>query len=304
MPDHETPPAGEGSDPAKDDNADAHGYEYSVVDDDDGVTPGRSGRPMWLLAAAVLLPAIIVGVVVWFIASSVSGGSSASTHTNQDVASILNAFSSQQGTTSTRFEGKLPPDVPSGIPTYPGSKVVSALRQVQGSDASYLVVYDTADARDKVANYFDGKLDADPWQLQGGQSDVNGTVQQFSSIKDPNLSGLVLVSASKDNKVTTILESIQVVSGAASAPKEAYSPGASKPLPNGFPANVPEYPGAVNISTAYQKQPQGNQYIISLVTRDDAAKVLDFYRGKFKDNGWTVADTDPNATPPANGTPT
>jgi hypothetical protein len=257
-----------------------------------------------LLGVAILVPAIIVGVVVWFIASGM-GGSSGSTHTDEDVASILNAFSSQQGTISTRFEGKLPAGVPSGIPKYPGSKVVSSLMQLQGSDASYLIVYDTSDQRDKVANYFDGKLDADPWQLQGGQTDENGSVHQFSSIKDPNISGLVLVAESKDDKVTTILESIQVVSGAASAAKQPYAP-SSKPLPNGFPANVPEYPGSINISSAYQKQPVGNQYVISLITKDAASKVLDFYRGKFQTQGWTVSDTaDPNATPPADtgGTP-
>jgi hypothetical protein len=227
------------------------------------------------------------------------------------VASILNAFSSQQGTTSTRFEGKAPPDAPSGIPSYPGAQVVSSLRQVQGTDASYLIVYDTSDRRDAVAKYFGDKLDADPWQLQGGQTDQNGTVQQFSSIKDPNISGLVLVAESKDDKVTTILESIQVVSGAANASKEPYSPGSSKPVPSGFPSNIPEYPGSVNIESAYQKQAGGNQYIISLVTKDDAAKVLDFYRGKFKGNGWTVADApdpnapapDPSATPDASATP-
>ncbi len=304
MPDHETPPAGEGNDRPTDDETSSHGYEHSVVDED-GARP-RGRRVPLLLGAAVLVPAIIVGVVVWFIASGMNGGS-ASTHTDQDVASILNAFSSQQGTISTRFEGKLPPGVPSGIPTYPGSKVVSSLMQLQGSDASYLIVYDTSDQRDKVANYFDGKLDADPWQLQGGQTDENGSVHQFSSIKDPNVSGLVLVAGSKDNKVTTILESIQVVSGAASASKQPYSPGSSKPLPNGFPANVPEYPGSINISSAYQRQAAGNQYIISLVTKDAASKVLAYYRGKFQTAGWTVADAaNPNATPPANtgnGTP-
>ncbi|MBF6598903.1 MAG: hypothetical protein IVW36_00135 [Dehalococcoidia bacterium] len=300
MPDDPMPPAGEGDDAPDERSSMPQHYESSAPADDDR----RWSVPPWLFVAAVIVPAVIVGVVVWFIAAGVNGGSSGTGgRSQQDVASILNAFSSQQGATSTRFEGKLPPGFPSGIPTYPGATLVSSLRQVQNTDASYLIVYDTADQPDKVAKFFDEKLNSGPWQLQGGQTDSNGTVHQFSNTRNPNITGLALIAESKDKKVTTILESIQVVAGATGT-QEAYSPGASKALPSGFPSSIPQYPGSVTIQSGYQKQAQGNQYIISLVTKDAASKVLDFYRNKFTGNGWTVSDApDPNATPADSATP-
>ena len=312
MPEHETPNAGDGPDApdATESGRTAGGYEYEVVDGAEagdgaarGVAPGRR------IAASQLLPALaavviiaLAGAVAWLLISR-GGGGSGDERVNADVASIMNAFSSQQSATTTRYEGKQAPGFPGSVPSYPGAHLVSSLVQVRGGDASYLVVYDTGDQRDKVAQFFEDNLAKDPWQLEGGQVDRNGTVHQFSNTSDANLSGLVLVAESNDDKVTTILESVQVVSGAKAATSGAYSPGTSKPLPAGFPDNVKRYPGSTTIESAYRKQPQGNTYIVSFVTKDDAAKVLDYYRQEFQGNGWTVQDGDasggsaPSATP-------
>ncbi len=304
MPEHETPQPAEGAavpDPGETAPVPADDAPSMAIDGEDWQdAPERAGRgtPWPVLLALAVVPAVIVGLAVWFFAP----GGSSSGRSGQDVASVLNAFSAQPNTTTRRFEGQLPPGFPAGVPRYPGAHIVSSLLQIRGADAAYLVVYDTGAAQDTVAKYYQDKLNADPWQLQGGQSDTNGALHQFSDIKDPSLSGLVLISSSVGGNVTTILESVTVIGGAKAAGTQAYAPGPSKALPAGFPAGIQPYPGSITTSAAYRKQPQGSSYIVTFVTKDAADKVLDYYRKQLAANGWTVQDSTPLSPPAA--TPT
>ena len=309
MPQDETTPDGEhgrapdesrGAQPADADvGGPGSGYEYEA-----GGPPSRSGPPLPLLfAIAAIVPAVIVGLAVWFFAGGSGNGSA---HSSEDVASVLNAFTTQQGTTSTRFEGTVPPNLPKGLPVYPGSQVVSSLQQVTGTDVSYLIVYDSTDDRGTVAKYFEQKLAADPWQLTGGQNDENGVLHQFDNTSDPNVSGLVLVASSKNEKVTTILESVTVAAGAANLAQKDYSPGTDFALPANFPSNVPKYPGSTTVESAYRKQAQGDSFAVSFVTKDGAQKALGFYRQKLTAAGFQVTDgssSAPGSTPEAGATP-
>ncbi|MHB8376885.1 MAG: hypothetical protein ACYDEB_08005 [Dehalococcoidia bacterium] len=304
MPEHDTPHPAEGSDaPVAGDPLPAVGEEARSIPDDgadeaDASAPEPRSKRWLLLVGAAVVPAVVVGLAAWFIASSMNGGSG---HAGPDVAGVLNAFSSQPNTTTTRFEGALPPGYPASLPQYPGATVVSSLLQVRGADAAYLVVYDTGAAQSTVSKYYQQTLNSGAWQLQGGQSDKNGDLHQFSNIKDPNLSGLVLIAGSNDGKVTTILESLHVIAGAAAAGKHAYAPGPSRPLPAGFPSAISPYPGSTTTVAAYRKQPSGDSYIVTFVTKDAAQKVLDYYRTHLTGSGWTVKDSNtaspPSATP-------
>ncbi|HEX5478810.1 MAG TPA: hypothetical protein VFY79_03730 [Dehalococcoidia bacterium] len=308
MPQDETTPDGEhgrapddsrGAPPASaDEGGSGDGYEYDAAG-----PPARSGPSLPLLfAIAAIVPAVIVGLAVWFFV----GGGSGSSHSSEDVASVLNAFTTQQGTTSTRFEGTVPPNLPKGLPVYPGSQIVSSLQQVTGTDVSYLIVYDTSDDRATVGKYFEQKLAADPWELTGGQNDENGVLHQFDNTSDPNVTGLVLVASSKNEKVTTILESVTVAAGAASLAQKHYDPGTDFALPATFPSNVPKYPGSTTVESAYRKQAQGDSFAVSFVTKDGAQKALDFYRQKLTAAGYTVTDGSaaaPGSTPEAGATP-
>jgi hypothetical protein len=108
-----------------DENTTSGGYSYTVVDDDEGLGneaadtrahPGvgggsRRGIPMIWLAVAALAPAIVVGAIVWFVASGGGGGDT--TRTEKDVANVVRAFRrGQDGSVSTRYEGESPPGIP------------------------------------------------------------------------------------------------------------------------------------------------------------------------------------------------
>ena len=250
-----------------------------------------------LLAVLIILPMLVAGVIAWFAASVMAPENKS--RLSADVANVLNAFSQgSAGAVSSRYEGETPPLFPSSIPKYPGAGIVSSVMQVTGQDVSYLVIYDTTDSRQKVAEYFDSQLKSDPWTIDASQDGRDSDVRQFSTSDDANLKALVLVAESKQDDRTTIVVSAQVTSGASGLIKQPYSPGDGKALPDGFPDKVPQYPGSTIIESSFQKQPPATNFTVSLVTKDDASKVLDYYRGQFKDSGLTV-DAGSAATPQA-----
>jgi len=284
--------------------------EPTVVDQDEAAFDepqrdrGMRITPL-MLAAAIVMPAIVVGLLVWAIA--VATGPENKSRVTADVANVLNAFSqgSSSGAIASRYEGETPPLYPSSVPVYPGAGIVSSVMMVTGQDASYLVIYDTKDSRQKVASYFEKQLADSPWEVDAAQDGRDSSVRQFSKTDDPNLRGLVLAAESKQDDRTTIVVSVQVTSGAKNLAKTSFNPGDSKPMPDGFPAAVPQYPGSTVIESSFQKQASSTAYTVSLVTKDDAAKVLDYYRTQLKDAGLTVQDAaagqaTPQAAPDTN----
>ncbi len=291
------------ADAAGDGSTTPSGYSYTVVDDDDAAgahqTSARgSGRGGWIAAIvlAAIVPAVIVGALVWVFARG--GGGENKTRVTADVSNLLNAFSQgRAGTDSTRYEGTLPPGYPGDVPVYPGSTLVSSVLQVSGADAAYLVIYDTKDTREKVASYFGDQLNAGSFQISSGQDNKDTTLHQFTKTDDPNTTGLVLVEQSTDNKLTTIVESLQVTAGATDATKKPFVPDPARVLPDGYPSdNVPAYNDALLIETAFQKQSGNKTYAVSYITKDAATDVLKFYRDKLGASALGLKVTDGDAS--------
>ena len=279
------------------------GYSFTVVDDtapkqqasrEPKVKRESTSVPVGrrLLVAIVVVPALLAAAAAWFVASSFDDGGGGDDRTNANVASVINAFSSGQGGSLRRIEGALPPGFPEDVPAYPGAEVVSSLISVSGEDVVYLVIYDTGDGLDDVTAHFDEALADDPWQIDGGQDARDTALRQFSKIDDADVEGLFLLAESNDANLTTIFLSVEVTSGADETELEEFEPEVTKPLPDGFPEGIPQYPDAVVIQTGFQKQPQGTRYSVSLITRDSNASVLTFFRDAFETDGWSVADSD------------
>ena len=68
----------------------------------------------------------------------------------------------------------------------------------------------------------------------------------------------------------------------------------SRPLPTGFPNDVPIYKGqrseTVVTDTYFERASGATQYVISFLTKDNQDQVIGFYRGEFQRKGWTVRD--------------
>jgi hypothetical protein len=284
------------------------GYAYSVVDDtpadEQPVERLRRGLNPGALAmvAAAVVGVFLVGGLVWLLVSWRGGDGDDSGRVNSDVSSVLNAFArNQEGAEVRRFVGELPPGFPDGVPAYPDARVVASIAQISGADAAFLAVYDTEDGREDVAAFFAERFDSDPWQIDAGQSGADVTLHQFSRIDDADVSGVVLSSESPDNDLTTILISVQVVSGAEAAGEATFEPRVTQPLPSGFPAEFPQYPDAIVIESAFQREPRGDSYAVSFVTRDGIDDVLQFFRDEFDDRGWSVQDIDASQSPLPDG---
>ena len=58
-------------------------------------------------------------------------------------------------------------------------------------------------------------------------------------------------------------------------------------LPEGFPKDVPIYPGATVASSVKQAK----QFTVMLKAGDGVAKVADHYAAKLKENGWEIETT-------------
>jgi len=278
------------------------GYAYELVDDDAETSAAdtasfprpRHGVPVWALALAAIVPAIIVGALVWFLAGGDGGGGS---RVHVDTTNILHAFTAgNEGTITLRYEGQFPPGYPDGIPSYDGAEVVASVAQIQEPGVGYIVVQDVGEARDTVAADLKARFDADPWQIEVGQDGRDTTFYQYRNTEDADLTGLVLITASKDGKRTTIVTSIQQASGAEDRTPDPFEPAAARSTPPEFPGEVPVYEGSLLIESAYQKEPGSKSFAVTYITKDGADDVLDALRDLFGDADLAVEDGVPGAS--------
>jgi hypothetical protein len=288
-------------DPARDDESlTPGGYAYEVVEDDHEAATGAGaahaggGFPLWAVALAAIIPAVVTALVVWFYfqGDGDGDGDGSSDRVESSTASLLNAFTqSTEGATTTRFEGEVPPGYPSDIPAYEGAEIIASVLQSQPGGAAYIIVTDTEDPRDEVAEALRERLNTDPWQIDLGQDSRDGTLFQFTRIDDADVSGLVLIGESKDGEQTVIITSVQQVLEE-DAEQPPFTPAASRSTPADFPSEIPAYDGAVVIESAFRKEAGRQSFAISYITLDGASDVLDFYRQSFEDAGLSVEDGD------------
>jgi hypothetical protein len=211
---------------------------------------------------------------------------------------LLNAFTAGGEAQTRRFEGALPPGYPEDVPVYASATLVSSVLQVSDPNAGFIVVHHSDDDRDVVAGNLLAAYSAGSWQVDGGQENRDATLLQFSKVDDATVSGIVLLTESKDGQRTTIITSIQDTDGASAIDDEAFTePSRARNSPPGFPSEVSSYEGALLIESAYQKEAQGNSFALSYITRDEADVVEEFYRNALEQAGLTVEDGDASASP-------
>jgi hypothetical protein len=283
------------------------GYAYTLVDDTGGAKKQaqpkekHESKPLsiaWpLLVALIVVPAVLVGIGVWFLADAFGDdGGGTSDRAGANVASVIDVFGAAQGGQSVRLEGEAPAALPDDLPVYPGADVLSSLAQTNGDDAVYLIVYDTEARLDDVSTYYADAFGADPWQIDLGQAATESAALQFSKIDDPDIEGQVLLGASVDGDVTTIFLIVQLIGGADEIEFPPFEPPVTKPLPEGFPDAIPPYPDGIVTQTVFQRAPQGDTYGLTIITQDEAESALEFYRSEFEGMGWTVGEGDPGGS--------
>ncbi|HEX5141771.1 MAG TPA: hypothetical protein VFX19_12565 [Dehalococcoidia bacterium] len=251
----------------------------------------RPGLPKWLPAVLLaLIPAALVGIVVYIVAGSGGGN-------NGESARIVDGLIRLGGTegTTTTYAGKLPPEFTSDFPLYKNADVIVSIAIASDQGTSYFIVLASDDPASKIYEYYSGALDADPWQVEIGRSSDDFTGIRFSRPDSADISAdMTLYQSEVDNKTAIYLSyqdtSQAVLPGATTSP---FAIGPSRPLPAGFPKDIPIYQGDADstVLDTYFERGQGSQaYIVTFITRDTQDDVIDFYTNEFKNRGWNVTD--------------
>lgn len=278
------------------------GYTYEVVDDKEASreafapTPPEQGSravPAWALFGAMIVAALIAGLVVWFLLPGTESKSSQALTTTG--AGLLNAFTAGGETSTTRYEGEAPPGYPEDVPMY-DVDVVSSVLQISEASAGYIVVQHSTDDRDTISEDLSARFSGGSWQIDGGQESTDATLLQFSKTDDANVSGIVLLTQSKDGERTTIITSVQDAGGA-EEPEEPFVVPSPRNVPPGFPSELAPYPDSTLIETAYQKEPGRTSYAVSYITDANADDVVEHYRNALEDAGLAVEDGDASTSP-------
>ena len=242
--------------------------------------------PKWLpLAALAVVPALIVGAIIFFFAG---GGDDNSTTAARIVDGLVRLNGSEGMTT---YEGKLPPEFANDFPVY-GNVVVSiAISSPDGT--SYFVVLESDDDANKVYDFYSKKLDEGPWQVEFGSSGDEVSGVTFLRPDNPDVTGQVSIFRSSIDGKTAMYISLEDVSQT-TLPGSGDKPfvlSASRPLPPGFPNDIPIYKaneGSVVIETGFQRGQGGQLFLVSFLTKDRQDDVIKFYTDEFKKRGWTV----------------
>jgi len=199
------------------------------------------------------------------------------------------------GATAEVIIGKLPADLPSGLPEYPGASLIGSTVTTDAGQKGYSVLYETPDPLDNVLLFYEDALEQTPWQVGFSTSEETLAAVQFGKQDDANFIGTVIVQSSNDKKRCTIFLSVQV-SGEAPAP-EPFELGPSKPLPRGFPAEMPLYPDMTVTGTAWGRSVDTTDFQVSFLTKSSPQDVIAFYRNEFQSRGgWTITDAPSQGT--------
>ena len=250
-------------------------------------SPKRSRNlPKWLpLVALAIVPALIVGAIVFFVAGgSDSGGT--------DAARIVDGLVRLNGSEGmTTYEGELPPEFADDFPIY-GEVVVSiAIASQEGT--SYFIVLASDDDATQIYDYYSRELDEGAWQVEFGSSGDEVSGVSFLRPDNPDITGQVSIFRSGIDGKTAMYVSMEDISQT-TLPGSGDTPfvlGASRPLPPGFPNDIPIYKadqGSVVIETGFQRGQGGQLFLVTFLTKDSQDDVIEFYTQEFEKRGWNV----------------
>ena len=221
---------------------------------------------------------------------------------------VVAARANDSGTVE-RFVGELPEGLPVEPPLYLDADLIVSSRILglpiaaddeqadAGEDSApftalYFIVLDTDDDREEIFAFYQVALDQDPWQLDASASTQEQDFLEFSKVEDLDIAGRVQIVPGEDGGRTSIFISLQD-SGALAAEEPSFEPGPNLPLPSRLPDELPAYPGAIITSTAFQRGPASESFLLIFLTTDSQDAVLAYYKEEFDQLGWTV--TEPEA---------
>jgi hypothetical protein len=249
--------------------------------------PRRSGAPWLLVVAAALIPAALVGVIV-FLATGSSG--TADTNNAAGIVDGLIRLGPSGQTSTTSYKDELPPEFSADFPIYDGADVVVSIAIAGQGGTSYFIILSSDDSASDVFAYYMEALDTEPWQVEVGRASDEFTGLRFFRPDNINISGDITLHQSDLDGRTAVYLSYDDLSQAITPglDRPQFVLGTTKPLPPGFPSNVPIYgadSGTVVRDTYFERGQGGQAFIVTFLTPDSQDDVIDFYTEEFRDRG-------------------
>jgi hypothetical protein len=153
----------------------------------------------------------------------------------------------------------------------------------------------TPDSASDVFSFYSDALDVDPWQVEIGRSSEEFTGLRFLRPDNIDITGDVSLHRSDLGEQTVIYLSYSDVSQAILPGGDTpFTLGPTRPLPIGFPEDIPIYQGSeasVILDTYFERGQGGQAFIVTFLTRDTQDDVIEFYRDEFEARGWVVSDS-------------
>ncbi len=237
-----------------------------------------------LILSTAFLGLAIAGALVC-VACGGGGGS------NSKAQAIIQKFieaSQSPDTQSQVVLGKVPDDFPANVPVYPGSSLLGSVVTTGsgGSLKADSVLRETSDAVGDVYAFYEQAFDTSPWQIQASTSPGKVAAIQYGNTDDPNLAGTLVIQPESSGG-SVIYVSIQMA--ATETPTaEPFTPAPSKPLPHGWPSQIPIYPNATIADTAWSRSSGSMQWQISLLAVTTSKDMIQYYRTQLSNVGFTV----------------
>jgi len=232
----------------------------------------------------------VVALAAGLVASSGCGQSS-----DEEAVAAVEKFlqiGQSPGTTNQILLDKLPPGLPEGLPEYPGSKLIGSTVTTSSSGKGLGVMRETGDPVDQVYTFYEQAFSTPPWRVQISTFPGEVAGVQFTNIDDTSVNGAVVIQPSSDDDSTSVVFlSVQSMSGASTPEPFALEP--SKPLPMGWPEQIPIYPSATVTDTGWGQTGSSIEWQTTFLAQVTAQEVIDFYRTELTKTGLTVNDEAP-----------
>ena len=194
-----------------------------------------------------MIPAVLVGLIVFFVAGGSDDGGDGSCGTTLDGFVRLSLSQGEEIESSC----ELPNGFPDDLPVYDGATLDGGFAIKSAEGTTFIVAYSTSADKSSVYDYYLEAMDEDPWQIELSREADDFTGMQFSRPDSADVQGSITISHSDLDDRTAIF--IFLLDGSqTSTTSGSSSPGvptASLKLPPGFPNDIPIFKGKLRASS-------------------------------------------------------
>ena len=211
------------------------------------------------------------------------------------------------------------------LPVHPDAVLVASGRiDNPGGQQRYFIVFDLVGSSTEIEQTIAEQLDQSPWQVTGGQSSQEIAIVQFQSTMSADVQGVAWVqpiqsSATLDaaaaaaaaaeegddsagsadatptveGSLSSLLYLVQALPSATpdDEPDDFELP-AARPLPHEFPAAFLVDEEMTIIGAAWNRQPGGTAYQVTVLVPGSSFDFAESYRERFEAEGWELTTDD------------